>query len=350
VIASHMSLLFLPGLPLGGAGKSGVYLFFVLSAFLLTRMLLDRDPQAFADTRLWAGYALRWILRIWPLYLVVLGLSWAMTAAGASWWHFQLGDAALLRHLALQEGQSVLWSIPVEFKFYLWLPLVAFILAWMAHRRAPVAVQVAVAIVMLAACMLAWPPEATGRNDVRLGPYLALFLCGCFAAAVDARLPAPSSRSRVAWGIAGLASLLAVAASVPKAWAQLTGTELDYGVNHEWFLFFGLAWSVLLLSSLHGPGWFRWVFSTAPLRLLGVVSFSAYLWHMPVLFGLRAAGARDWAAAPAWLLAAVLVVSMVSFLLVERPWREIRLRPNAKLGGGPRGGARAERTRAARVG
>ena len=47
VIASLMSLLgFLPGVQAGGMGKSGVYLFFVLSAFLLTRVLLDRPPAA----------------------------------------------------------------------------------------------------------------------------------------------------------------------------------------------------------------------------------------------------------------------------------------------------------------
>ena len=50
VIASHLSLLgfgLLPGLPVGGIGKSGVYLFFVLSAFLLTRLLLERAPAQF---------------------------------------------------------------------------------------------------------------------------------------------------------------------------------------------------------------------------------------------------------------------------------------------------------------
>ncbi len=93
VIASHLSLLgfgLVPGLPVGGIGKSGVYLFFVLSAFLLTRLLLERTPARFADGRLWVGYAMRRVLRIWPLYLVVLALAWAITRAGAPWWHYQL--------------------------------------------------------------------------------------------------------------------------------------------------------------------------------------------------------------------------------------------------------------------
>lgn len=336
VIASHLSLLgWLPGLPMGGAGKSGVYLFFVLSAFLLTRMLLDRSPSRFADPWLWAGYALRRVLRIWPLYLIVLSLSWILTTQGATWWHYRIDTAALVGHLTLQQGQSVLWSIPVEFKFYLWLPVVAFALAWMAHHRWPPAAQALVALAALAACTVLWPPAETGRNDVRLGPYLVLFLCGGFAAAVDRWLEG-RGQARWTWGAAGLAAFAAVTASVPAAWAAMTGTAVDLRLNHAWFLFFGIAWSTLLLAVLHGPAWLRVVFASAPMRLVGVVSFSAYLWHMPVIDLLRVAGVREWPGAAPVALAAILCVSMASFLLLERPWREVRLPPLARRDGSAR--------------
>lgn len=325
VIASHLSLLgWLPGLSLGGAGKSGVYLFFVLSAFLLTRLLIERAPAQFADAGLWAAYALRRVLRIWPLYLFVLLLSWALTRAGVEAWPYRLDSADLLQHLALREGHSVLWSIPVEFKFYAWLPLVAFVLAWMVHRRWPPLLQLALASVALAACMAVWPPGDTGRNDVRLGPYLVLFLCGGFAAALDRQL-IDRAPGRNAWGVAGLVALAAVAVTVPTAWAALTGDPLDRRVNHHWFLFFGIAWSLVLLAVLHGPSWLRGIFASAPMRIVGVVSFSAYLWHMPVLDLSLALGVRDWPGATAWVLVAILLVSMASFLLIERPWRDVRL-------------------------
>ena len=134
VLMSHLAnagLGLLPGAGLAGTGKSGVYLFFVLSAFLLCRALLERPPAGFADARLWADYALRRVLRIWPLYLLLLLLSWALTTAAVSGWHYQIDTPALLRHLQLREGQSVLWSIPPEFIFYLWLPLLALALAWL---------------------------------------------------------------------------------------------------------------------------------------------------------------------------------------------------------------------------
>ena len=340
VLGSHLSnagLLPAPGL--AGSGKSGVYLFFVLSAFLLTRALLQRPPAAFADGRLWADYALRRVLRIWPLYLVVLLTSWMLTTAQVNW-HYVLDTAALWRHLTLQEGQSVLWSIPVEFTFYLWLPLLAFALACMQVRRWPLWAEGVVALLALATATHVWPPAEAQVNDVRLGPYLVVFLCGAFAAQLDHRMrDASTPRRQGAWALAGLAGLAACVLAVPSVWAFATGRAFDPSVSHTWFVWFGVAWSLLLLGVLHGPHWLRAPFASVPLRLIGVVSFSAYLWHMPVLEALQAAGVGRWPWLAPWLVLLVaLVVAMASFLLFERPWREVRLpravRPHSVPGAG----------------
>lgn len=329
VLGSHLSntgLLPHPGL--SGSGKSGVYLFFTLSAFLLTRALLLRPLAGFADRRLWADYALRRVLRIWPLYLVLLLCSWLLTRAGVSGWHYQMDTPALWRHLALAEGQSVLWSIPVEFIFYLWLPLVALMLAAMRTWRWPAwAEAVLMALALALACWL-WPAAETRPNDVRLGPYLVVFLCGAYAARLHLRLQeAGPSQHAGRWVMLAALALAAWVLTVPSVWAWVTGRAFVAGVSSAWFLWFGLAWSALLLAVLHGPDWLRKPFAWPPLRLVGVVSFSLYLWHMPVLQVLQSAGVARWPLLAPWLvLAAALLVAMVSFLLFERPWREIRLR------------------------
>lgn len=328
VIGSHLSNVgMLPRPGLSGTGKSGVYLFFVLSAYLLTRILLQRPLPALADVRHWADYALRRVLRIWPLYLFVLLLSWFLTGRGVAGWHYQMDDAALLGHLLLREGQSVLWSIPVEFTFYLWLPLLVVVMAWTSTRW-PLWAQALLGVALLAAAMLAWPPGQSRENDVRLGPYLAIFLCGAYAARLDLELErrglgAAWTRG---WGAVGLVGLGACVAMAPLVWAWLWSRPFDSAVSHTWFLGYGLAWSALLLGILHGPAWLRRPFSWAPMRLVGVVSFSAYLWHMPVLDAVRAAGLERWPGlAPAAVLAGTVAVSVVSFLVFERPWREVRL-------------------------
>jgi peptidoglycan/LPS O-acetylase OafA/YrhL len=324
VIASHLSnagLLPQPGL--AGTGKAGVYLFFVLSAFLLTRILLERPLTALADVHLWAAYALRRVLRIWPLYLLVLLLSWALTRAGLPW-HYVIDDPALRAHLALSQGRSVLWSIPVELTFYLCLP--PLVVAMAALRgRAPAIVQLALAVALVSLCLWRWPAAQMVVNDVRLGPYLPVFLCGAFAARVDQALRAGRGLHARAW--AGLAALCAAAclAMIPSVWAMLTASPFNPGRIHGWMLAHGLAWSALLLALLHGPAWLRRPFASLPLRLVGVVSFSAYLWHMPVIDLVRGLGLPPGLQVPLILLA-TLAVSMLSFALFERPWREVRLR------------------------
>ena len=335
VLASHLSNRgqhLLPGLDLGGTGKAGVYLFFVLSAFLLTRLLMLRPAGQWRSARTWLDYALRRVLRIWPLYLVVLGLSWVLTGAGVGLWHYQMDTASLLRHLTLREGQSVLWSIPVEFHYYLWLPLVALVLALFHRRRPGPGWELAFAVALFAAAAWRWPADEASPNDVRLGPYLVVFFAGAMAARVDLALRAPGVAPRpAAWAAVALATTLALVLSIPSVWAFASGTGKDPALNHDWFLFFGLAWALLLLAVVHGPAWLRAPFGWPPMRLVGVVSFSLYLWHMPVLDLLRAAGAHDWPLG-GWAMAlASLGVALASYLLFERPWRDIRLsRPPAR--------------------
>lgn len=323
VIASHLSNVgLLPQPGLSGTGKAGVYLFFVLSAFLLTRILLARSLRALADLRFWADYLLRRVLRIWPLYLCVLLLSWALTQAGIAW-HYRLDDVALERHLLLAEGQSVLWSIPVEFTFYFWLPPLVLAGAWL-RTRCPVWGQVLLACGLMAAVMWRWPPSSVAVNDIRVGPYLPVFLCGVFAAHIDAALARHANRWSAAWVGLALLSVGGCVLMVPAIWALLTGTGFQAALNHSWFLAHGLAWGALLLALLHGPAWLRAPFTSVPLRLIGVVSFSAYLWHMPILELVQASGVSRWPGA-ALVLSLTLAVSMVSFLLLERPWRDVRL-------------------------
>ncbi len=337
VVASHLSnygMHLLPGLSLSGIGKSGVYLFFVLSAFLLTRGLLRLPLPQWRQARVWADYALRRVLRIWPLYLVVLLASWVLTLQGVAGWHYKIDTAALLAHLALREGQSVLWSIPVEFTFYLWLPLIALALAVLRHRGRSLAWEAALAVAALAAASLAWTPASSLVNDIRVGPYLPLFLCGAWAASLDLRLR-DKARTGIAekwWGIAAFATVAALILTVPAVWALVAGTPPDGALNHRWFLFFGVAWSSLLLAILHGPRLLHAPFAWRPLRWVGVVSFSVYLWHMVVLDGLVRMGVQQLPYAGGVVLAASLLVAALSYLAFERPWRNVRLaRPRAGL-------------------
>jgi len=326
VLASHAAnagLPVLPGLSLSGTGKSGVYLFFVLSGYLLTRILLAKPAAAWRQGHTWADYAWRRVLRIWPVYLVVLLASAALTALGVTWWPFALDGAALVRHLMLQEGMSVLWSIPVEFKYYLWLPLVAlgFRLAggpWLA---------LPLLALLLAFAAWLWPAGASLVNDIRLGPYLPLFFCGAFAAWVSLRWQSVAVTGQRRAVLLGALAGISLVATVPSVWRLLFDDAAGNDVNHRWFLFFGVAWSALLLAVLHGPARLRRPFEWAALRWSGRVSFSAYLWHMPVLAYVLGPLALQGAVALLALLAGTALASWLSYRLFEAPFQGLRWPP-----------------------
>ncbi|KPN19571.1 hypothetical protein AO715_06160 [Xanthomonas sp. Mitacek01] len=105
-------------------------------------------------------------------------------------------------------------------------------------------------------------------------------------------------------------------------------------ITRTWYLFFGLLWSALLLALLHGPAWLKQAFAWRPLRWTGLVSFSLYLWHMPVMSALLRADvtARAGWLAPVLVLAVALAASTLSWALFERPLRNVRWRRRAPAG------------------
>ena len=325
VIGSHLSNAgWLPWPNLAGTGKAGVYLFFVLSAYLLSSAMLATSASL-TTPRYWLNYALRRVLRIWPLFLFILLSSWVLTRAGVTAWHYQLDGAALGAHLLLEQGQSVLWSIPVEFTFYLWLPFIVLALRAVLPLPGGRWLGVAVLLVLLLWVRWRWPAAHALSNGVALGPYLPVFLCGVAAAWVQHCWPQLRAWRRgwqcLPWLLAPLLVLV-----TPSLWAVLHGAALQPELNHRWFTLWGLGWGLLLLAVLWGSGWPTRLFASAPMRLVGVVSFSIYLWHMPVLQAADVLGLRGWGVPGLVLtLAAVLLVAMGSYLLFERPWRNVRL-------------------------
>jgi peptidoglycan/LPS O-acetylase OafA/YrhL len=114
-------------------GRTGVDLFFVLSGFLITGILLDRR-QASA-TKFLRHFYFRRILRIVPSYLVLVAVFWAAVALGPQNDAFN-GDIPLWHHLTFTQNWwmavnnrwgpsaiSVTWSVAIEEQFYLVFPL-----------------------------------------------------------------------------------------------------------------------------------------------------------------------------------------------------------------------------------
>jgi hypothetical protein len=114
------------------SGGFGLCLFFLLSSYLITELLL-RERTRTGTVHLRAFYARR-ILRIWPLYFAMLafGYFFGIVRPDAAWgtgrlfaYLFLLGNFYTARHGQIMNPAGALWSISVEEQFYLLWPSVA---------------------------------------------------------------------------------------------------------------------------------------------------------------------------------------------------------------------------------
>ncbi|QIM53989.1 acyltransferase family protein [Hydrogenophaga crocea] len=125
-------------------GRTGVDLFFVLSGFLITGILLDRRQS---PARFLQSFYVRRLLRIAPSYLVLVAIFWAAVAAGARNDVFN-SDTPLWHHLTFTQNWwmaehdrwgpsaiSVTWSVAIEEQFYLAFPLMVLLTP---YKRLPV--------------------------------------------------------------------------------------------------------------------------------------------------------------------------------------------------------------------
>ena len=318
VLLSHLSLAHLsfhPALDFSGGGQYGVFLFFTLSSFLLTVMMLNGD---FKDPRCWGHYLLRRLFRIFPLYLTVL----LVCLAGAPYFT-PISFPEFWRHLALQEGKNVFWTIAVEFKFYLVLPFILLSTSWLIRRSFTAAVLALFLSAVVISIFVGLPSEAK-VHDIHLLPYLPIFLLGIFAAVIhlkaEERGGIQSDVFKILLEWVGVLALLVVFATFPPAWKRFTGHWVSREHFHHQILLYATAWTIVLFSALHGSGFLKSVLSLKAVRFFGAVSYSIYLWHMPV---------RNWVndgiQGPAPLkallvLMIVTAVSTLSFLLIERPF------------------------------
>lgn len=297
--------------PLPGAlqrGFLGVDLFFVLSGFLITTLLLrERDRHGRID--LLAFYARR-TLRIFPVYYLVLlaYTAWVACADHARLLNLREPFFASLPYYATYTSNLVstelsyqhTWSLATEEQFYLlWPP----VLAWLGMRGAPWFVAAALAAsaamgfgafdTLLAA---AWRPNpafaGTGFTPILLGVLLAGAL----------HTPAtflPLHRLlHHRWLGLPLVALLLGAASLPEGPVLL----LPNGEVHFRGLPRVLTHLAMALLVAHcvmqERSWLRPLLTAAPVAYLGRISYGMYLLHAP-LFLAWYAGGFQWFGLPA---------------------------------------------------
>ena len=322
---------------LAAIGWSGVDVFFTLSAFLLAIPFL-RAQAAGEAAPLLRDYFRHRAWRILPAYWVQVAILFVLALGGSAAAGWSSPDAASLavNSLFLYDllpGRfppvSSWWTLPVELGFYLLLPWCVRLLR---PGRWPWLLLAIVASLAFRAWILRlglpraqeidWSEHLPGR--------LHQFALGLFAAWILLRWRrlfaawSPGQRDAVA-ALALLAFLALPAWALPYTGRPFNGATSPQWPLLCWHLFSGALVGLLLVVLCAGASLLGRAFASSGLRGLGTISYSLYLWHVPVLLAVResmggyaVAKADFWTFAFSGVLFSLLVAG-ASWWLVERP-------------------------------
>lgn len=155
-----------------------------------------------------------------------------------------------------------------------------------------------------------WQPEGTSTLL-----YLNIFLMGTLVAVLERCVPNFWRTLRTSKYTAAFGWLVLVAFSFWSCKAN------DF-TNMTTYLPAAALWSIALIASF-GDGWWAKLFSVSPLRWVGKVSFSMYLFHIPVLMWVK-----TWSmpSGPSWVvyLALTAAICTLTYLLIERPLQQFK--------------------------
>jgi peptidoglycan/LPS O-acetylase OafA/YrhL len=361
VVAYHLQLSWASG------GYLGVDLFFVLSGFLITTLLLEE----------WVGTSRIDLVAFWgrrarrllpALFLVVAALALYIVinahfgGPGANGlidlgglrgdalatllyvnnWHLIYAHQSYFAQFSAPSPLQHTWSLAIEEQFYLVWPLVLLLLTRAVRRswrRAGVALAVGLGVLSSILMAVMFQP-GTDPSRVYYGTDTRLFdlMAGAAIAFVAAARPQPNPGARRILHI-----VCPVAAAALAVFWVTAGTPAGLPTN---FMFEGgfllcatLAGMVVADARLTEPGWFSRCLAWRPLHFIGTISYGIYLWHWPVIVYVNGSrtGLSTW---PLDLLriGATLAVSTASYYLVERPVRRARLHGWVRYWGAPLAG------------
>jgi peptidoglycan/LPS O-acetylase OafA/YrhL len=324
VILAHLSgTRFFPSLVTGrrDVGNIGVRIFFVISGFLITTLLLQElAEKGRVSLKL---FYLRRSLRIFPCAYVYIGV-----AALLSWTGFMALHSTDLLHAVtytvnyqqLRPWHTIhLWSLSVEEQFYLIWPVLLFLLG---SKRG---LQVAGAVLVLAPAtrLVMWwlVPELRWSIGTAFQTNADALAAGCVLAGVRAKLWSSSAYSRFQQSAAFL--------SIPVL-GVISGSFISYDRFPLSLVAAGIGMSILNLSIAlcidrcvrHHTDIVGRFLNWRPMVFIGVLSYSLYLWQEPFLNRLSNYPIN-------WFplnLVCVAAAALASYYLVERPFLDLRRR------------------------
>jgi peptidoglycan/LPS O-acetylase OafA/YrhL len=306
--------------PLFDRGWMGVDLFFVLSGFLISGILLDtkESPNYFKNF-----YARR-VLRIWPLYYCLLAFMFvvlphasasqgvAIFAKSSPWWAYPLFLQNFLLPLSTDAAGplGVTWSLAIEEQFYLVWPIIVRFLS--KRQVAILAIAEIAASPFLRYFLAAHHIHIYANFFCRLdGLMLGAFL----AALVRSKDFVRERYIGLALAVLAVATPLAVIFDLRQAeWIVFTFTSLAAG-------------AVVYLAMFWQQKWFQWPLANRFLLFTGTISYGLFLLHKIAFAGvdgLHVNSAKHPLLALGVILIGSYVLAITSWNVLEQPFLRLK--------------------------
>lgn len=322
VLLSHTSganMFFHTSLNFKNSGKIGVYLFFVLSAYLLDRQIAIAFMKNKSSKKYWKNYFLRRSLRIYPLFVMSLLLHGLFTLLGINTVIDKFIDVPL--HMILAKGESVFWSIPVEFKYYFISPLIMYschrFLKWDKQKLFIFFITLTGFTFTI---QLIHP--LSSPSTLR---YFPIFIVGTFISIYELifRDEIKQFHNPRMINIGGVSAFLIILITIPFFFDKIFGFKFDF-LSAMFYFPYAVIWGIVLLSAKYGNGLIRKLLESKFLRFIGVISFSLYLFHMLFIEYVRQLTIPQNLKIYLFFILTFLF-SCLSYLIIERPLSKIRL-------------------------
>ena len=302
-------------------GDLGVTLFFVLSGYLITGILLsaaekiDNRPR----TAVIRSFVARRALRIFPIYYLLIGVSWFLSAgafgASTKWHMFFLTNFEVYHGQAFPAGGQHLWTLSVEEQFYLiWPWLVLYV---PRHYLMRVLGGILAIAILVRFYMLPVPPAENYAFVLPLPAFDALV--------VGAILALVSSDKRKLQRFLSLCKYVAVPIFIATFALRIPG------IGH---IALSFVFAMIIALAARGfDGLTGQILSSRPLISIGTISYGLYLYHLCVPLTLHYAGVNGWlpeAFKDGWpfcitCLSVTLLIGYASWFIIERPINALKV-------------------------
>lgn len=338
-----------PGSDTYELGGLGVRLFFVLSGFLITGILLrarDRaERMGQSRAAVWRAFYLRRSLRIFPLAYLVLAIAWVLGAPSIREhpWMFltYTSNYAVARAGFTDPSLDHFWSLAIEEQFYLLWPLL--ILAT-PKRWIPAAMGFTVALSMAARAVVL---AQTGGPVPSYVSAAVLTPTRLDSLAVGGLLAWHQIRYGGARGNVLVAALLVAGAAARLSSRVLPAWSLALPLPESGYVLFSAA--VVLWVYANGTSVVGRLLSSKPFVLVGTISYGLYVYHMVIAGLAPIVSARyGWPAffptevgwtRLAWIVGTTFPVAAASWFWFERPLNDLKSRFPYTVGPAPLAGA-----------